>query len=129
MIDLAAGGEMVDDACPRANVARLAAAQALTGANSAVIFATGSIVGAAERPLWQIARQPRFIAAVLGGIIAYPMMNLVMTSAPLAMRLRPLVKRFQFRHSVAHRVDVCAKLHHRLADRAPRRRLSSLRLG
>ncbi len=39
------------------------------------------------RPLWQIARQPRFIAAALCGVIAYPMMNLVMTSAPLAMKL------------------------------------------
>ena len=39
------------------------------------------------RPLWQIVRQPRFIAAALCGIIAYPMMNLVMTSAPLAMKI------------------------------------------
>ncbi|WP_043159900.1 MFS transporter [Bradyrhizobium sp. Ai1a-2] len=39
------------------------------------------------RPLLEIARQPRFIAAALCGIIAYPMMNLVMTSAPLAMKM------------------------------------------
>jgi len=39
------------------------------------------------RPLLQIARQPRFIAAALCGVVAYPMMNLVMTSAPLAMKL------------------------------------------
>src|SRR5439155_22725208 len=39
------------------------------------------------RPLWTIARQPRFIAAALCGVIAYPMMNLVMTSAPLAMKM------------------------------------------
>ena len=32
-------------------------------------------------------RQPRFIAAALCGIIAYPIMNLVMTSAPLAMKI------------------------------------------
>ena len=38
------------------------------------------------RPLFEIARQPRFIAAALCGVIAYPMMNLVMTSAPLAMK-------------------------------------------
>src|SRR5256886_945241 len=38
-------------------------------------------------PLWTIARQPRFIAAALCGVIAYPMMNLVMTSAPLAMKM------------------------------------------
>jgi len=39
------------------------------------------------RPLFAIVRQPRFIAAALCGIIAYPMMNLVMTSAPLAMKI------------------------------------------
>jgi MFS family permease len=39
------------------------------------------------RPLFMIARQPRFIAAALCGVIAYPMMNLVMTSAPLAMKM------------------------------------------
>src|SRR6201996_322913 len=39
------------------------------------------------RPLFQIVRQPRFIAAALCGVIAYPMMNLVMTSAPLAMKM------------------------------------------
>src|SRR6476646_5764419 len=39
------------------------------------------------RPLFEIARQPRFIAAALCGVIAYPMMNLVMTSAPLAMQM------------------------------------------
>src|SRR4249920_3421562 len=39
------------------------------------------------RPLFEIARQPRFIAAALCGAISYPMMNLVMTSAPLAMKM------------------------------------------
>src|ERR1700761_3245029 len=39
------------------------------------------------RPLLEIIRQPRFIAAALCGIISYPMMNLVMTSAPLAMKI------------------------------------------
>jgi MFS family permease len=39
------------------------------------------------RPLWLIARQPRFIAAALCGVVSYPMMNLVMTSAPLAMQM------------------------------------------
>ncbi|HEY0571897.1 MAG TPA: MFS transporter, partial [Enterovirga sp.] len=34
-----------------------------------------------------IVRQPRFIAAALCGIVAYSTMNLVMTSAPLAMHL------------------------------------------
>src|SRR5229473_560375 len=194
MIDMTAADEISDDARARSNVVRLAAAQALTGANSAVIFATGSIVGATlapdislatvplsmyvlglasgtlptgaisradgasvayrpkavswvmaggifagvlgpqlvqwtmdvwppylfafsfvvqaavaliamavlagvdapkpaaadlhgGRPLFEIARQPRFIAAALCGVIAYPMLNLVMTSAPLAMKM------------------------------------------
>src|ERR1700733_8274272 len=39
------------------------------------------------RPLFMMARQPRFIAAALCGVISYPMMNLVMTSAPLAMKM------------------------------------------
>src|SRR6201994_1451476 len=39
------------------------------------------------RPLFEIVRQPRFVAAALCGVIAYPMMNLVMTSAPLAMKI------------------------------------------
>src|SRR6266516_2200032 len=39
------------------------------------------------RPLFELARQPRVIAAALCGVISYPMMNLVMTSAPLAMKM------------------------------------------
>ena len=39
----------------------------------------------AGRPLMEIARQPRFIVAVACGVASYAMMNLVMTSAPLAM--------------------------------------------
>src|SRR5216683_1278896 len=39
------------------------------------------------RPLVDIVRQPRFIAAAFCGIVSYPMMNLVMTSAPLAMKM------------------------------------------
>jgi MFS family permease len=50
MIDVTVTDEISDDAWARSNVTRLAAAQALTGANSAVIFATGSIVGATLAP-------------------------------------------------------------------------------
>jgi MFS family permease len=39
------------------------------------------------RPLAEIARQPRFIAAAICGVVSYAMMNLVMTSAPLAMKI------------------------------------------
>jgi MFS family permease len=39
------------------------------------------------RPLLEIVRQPRFVAAAICGVVSYSMMNLVMTSAPLAMKL------------------------------------------
>ena len=42
---------------------------------------------AAGRPLAEIVRQPRFTVAVLCGVVSYVLMNLVMTSAPLAMRM------------------------------------------
>jgi MFS family permease len=58
MTDVTASEEIIDDARARANVARLAAAQALTGANSAVIFATGSIVGATLAPSMSLATVP-----------------------------------------------------------------------
>jgi MFS family permease len=58
MIDVTAADEIADDARARSNVVRLAAAQALTGANSAVIFATGSIVGATLAPDISLATVP-----------------------------------------------------------------------
>jgi hypothetical protein len=58
MLDATATPEIVNDARARANVLRLAAAQALTGANSAVIFATGSIVGATLAPSISLATVP-----------------------------------------------------------------------
>ena len=42
---------------------------------------------AAARPLRQIIAQPRFIVAAICGVVSYALMNLVMTSAPLAMKL------------------------------------------
>src|SRR4051794_13185475 len=39
------------------------------------------------RPLSEIVRRPRFIAAAICGVVSYSMMNLVMTSAPLAMKM------------------------------------------
>lgn len=41
----------------------------------------------AGRPLMEIARQKSFVVAALCGIISYSLMNLIMTSAPLAMKL------------------------------------------
>src|SRR5881394_3725545 len=58
MIDVTASDETAGDARARGNVVRLAAAQALTGANSAVIFATGSIVGATLAPDISLATLP-----------------------------------------------------------------------
>ena len=37
------------------------------------------------RPISEIARQPKFIVAVSVGVVSYAVMNLMMTSAPLAM--------------------------------------------
>src|ERR1700729_373646 len=58
MIDVTAADGISGDARARSNVARLAAAQALSGANSAVIFATGSIVGATLAPSISLATVP-----------------------------------------------------------------------
>jgi MFS family permease len=58
MIDVTTIEEISGDARARSNVMRLAAAQALTGANSAVIFATGSIIGATLAPSMSLATVP-----------------------------------------------------------------------
>ncbi|BAM86640.1 putative permease of the major facilitator superfamily (MFS) family [Bradyrhizobium oligotrophicum S58] len=58
MIDVTVSEDTTDDARARRNVARLAAAQALTGANSAVIFATGAIVGVTIAPSIGLATVP-----------------------------------------------------------------------
>jgi MFS family permease len=42
---------------------------------------------AGGRPLGVIARQPRFIMAMICGVVSYMLMNFLMTAAPLAMRL------------------------------------------
>lgn len=39
------------------------------------------------RPLGIIARQPRFITAVICGVVSYLLMNFLMTAAPLAMQM------------------------------------------
>ncbi len=38
------------------------------------------------RPLWQIARQPAFIVAVICGMLGYAVMSYLMTATPLAMK-------------------------------------------
>lgn len=42
---------------------------------------------AGGRPLLEIARQPRFVVAVVCGVVSYSVMNFLMTAAPLAMRM------------------------------------------
>src|ERR1700704_2961224 len=71
MIDVTAVGEISGDVPARSNVLRLAAAQALTGANSAVIFATGSIVGATLAPSIALATGPP--SMYVGGLAAGPL--------------------------------------------------------
>ncbi len=71
MIDMTAADEISDDARARSNVVRLAAAQALTGANSAVIFATGSIVGATLAPDISLATVPlsMYVVGIAAGTL------------------------------------------------------------
>ncbi|MDK1376519.1 MULTISPECIES: MFS transporter [unclassified Sinorhizobium] len=45
------------------------------------------VEAAGGRPLGAIARQPRFITAVICGVVSYLLMNFLMTAAPLAMQL------------------------------------------
>ena len=66
-------------------------AQAAVAALSAIILAGIDLPRPTEarsegRPLAEIARQPKFIAAVTCGMISYFLMNFMMTSAPLAMK-------------------------------------------
>ncbi len=44
-------------------------------------------VAGTGRPLLEIMRQPKFITASICGVVSYALMNLVMTSAPLAMKM------------------------------------------
>src|SRR5947199_113685 len=71
MIDVTATEEIANDARARSNVVRLAAAQALTGANSAVIFATGSIIGATLAPDISLATVPlsMFVVGLAAGTL------------------------------------------------------------
>src|SRR5450631_134476 len=71
MIDMTAAEEISGDARARSNVMRLAAAQALTGANSAVIFATGSIIGATLAPSISLATVPlsMYVVGIAAGTL------------------------------------------------------------
>jgi hypothetical protein len=71
MIDMTADAANAGDVRVRSNVMRLAAAQALTGANAAVIFATGSIVGATLAPSAALATVPisMYVAGLAAGTL------------------------------------------------------------
>jgi MFS family permease len=71
MIDVTAADDISGDVRARSNVVRLAAAQALTGANSAVIFATGSIVGATLAPDISLATVPlsMYVVGIAAGTL------------------------------------------------------------
>ena len=61
------------------------------------------------RPLSTIVVQPKFIVAVVCGLASYSMMNMVMTSAPLAMvDVQPLRRRGRARHPMA-RASACMR--------------------
>ncbi|QRE73606.1 MFS transporter [Methylobacterium aquaticum] len=68
-------------------------AQAAVAALSAVVLMGVRLPGPTQadrsggRPLAEIARQPRFVTAVLCGVVSYLLMNFLMTAAPLAMHL------------------------------------------
>ena len=48
---------------------------------------TAAEQAASGRPLAEIARQPKFVVAVLSGAIGYGVMNFLMTSTPIAMQV------------------------------------------
>ncbi|MDQ2106426.1 MFS transporter [Azospirillum isscasi] len=68
-------------------------AQAAVAALSALVLAgvrlpkPTAAEAAGGRPLGVVVRQPRFVTAVICGIVSYLLMNFIMTAAPLAMRL------------------------------------------
>lgn len=69
-------------------------AQAAVAAASAAILLgvrlpvpTAAEAAGGGRPLGVVARQPRFVAAVVCGVVSYLLMNFLMTAAPLAMRM------------------------------------------
>lgn len=81
------------DAWPPYAFAGTYLAQAAVAALSALVLSGVRLPGptaeelSGGRPLAAIVRQPRFVAAVTCGVVSYLLMNFLMTSAPLAMRM------------------------------------------
>lgn len=63
-------------------------------ATPAAVGATPSAPPATSRPLRDVVRQPRFVVAMLCGVVSYMLMNFMMTSAPLAMELCGLPREY-----------------------------------
>ena len=73
----------------------------LRGVRFAVSPAVPAAAGAApsalpitSRPIREVVRQPRFVVAMLCGVVSYMLMNFMMTSAPLAMELYGLPREY-----------------------------------
>lgn len=58
------------------------------------VGATPSAPPATSRPIRDVVRQPRFVVAMLCGVVSYMLMNFMMTSAPLAMELCGLPREY-----------------------------------
>ena len=60
---------------------------AVSPAVPATAGAAPSVLPITSRPIREVVRQPRFVVAMLCGVVSYMLMNFMMTSAPLAMEL------------------------------------------
>jgi len=56
--------------------------------------AAPSALPISSRPIRDVVRQPRFVVAMLCGVVSYMLMNFMMTSAPLAMELCGLPREY-----------------------------------
>ncbi len=63
-------------------------------ATPAATGAAPSAPPATSRPIRDVVRQPRFVVAMLCGVVSYMLMNFMMTSAPLAMELCGLPREY-----------------------------------
>ena len=61
---------------------------------TATAGAAPSALPMSSRPIREVVRQPRFVVAMLCGVVSYMLMNFMMTSAPLAMELCGLPREY-----------------------------------
>ena len=85
-------------------------------ATPAAAGAAPSACPATSRPIRDVVRQPRFVVAMLCGVVSYMLMNFMMTSAPLAMELCGLPREYSNYGIELHVVAMLpAQLFHRAA--------------